>query len=145
MIKLANTLCLDDRSTPQQWLTKARNFYSPLLPTDQNINSVLKNNQELASALVPASQLTCRPGTIHSVKGLEFPAVCVVMTTATKGIIDLLTTDPIGTASEDARKLYVAASRAQNLLAIAVSKAQSGRLKTLLEQFGTITQTTQLS
>jgi hypothetical protein len=46
-----------------------------------------------SSAKAAADPLSSHPvRAIHSVKGMEFPAVCVVMTTATaKGILDALT------------------------------------------------------
>lgn len=66
--------------------------------------------------------------TIHSVKGMEFPAVCVVTTAKTLGgILDFLENgSPVETA-EDARELYVAASRAQKWLVFAVPGSQAGR------------------
>ena len=67
-------------------------------------------------------------------KGMEFPAVCVVLSTATaKGILDYLSTGSPLANSEDARKIYVGASRAERLLAIAAPRSQAERLLRLLE------------
>lgn len=61
--------------------------------------------------------------------GMEFPAICVVMSTSTaKGIIDFLTGDDAAD-NEEARKIYVGASRAQRLLAIALPRTQAPRLR----------------
>ena len=60
---------------------------------------------------------------------MEFPAVCVVTTTSTlKSILDYLETGEPADKSEDARKLYVASSRAEKLLVIAAPKSQANRL-----------------
>jgi ATP-dependent exoDNAse (exonuclease V) beta subunit len=63
---------------------------------------------------------------------MEYPAVCVVTTTTLKGILDFLETGEPTDKAEDARKLYVAASRAEELLVIAAPKSQAERLKTHL-------------
>lgn len=75
--------------------------------------------------------------TIHSVKGLEFPAVCVVTTAATlKGILDFLETGTPMEKAEDARELYVAASRAQKLLVFASPRTQADRFVSHLRKQG---------
>ena len=75
--------------------------------------------------------------TIHSVKGMEFPAVCVVTTARTlKGILDFLENGTPIEKAEDARELYVAASRAQKLLVFAAPKSQANRLCTHLGKQG---------
>jgi len=72
-------------------------------------------------------------------------AVCVVLTPQTaKSIIDfLLEGDPVDSA-EDARKIYVAASRAQRLLVIAVPKSQSIRLRDHIAATGAAVELLQL-
>jgi superfamily I DNA/RNA helicase len=85
-----------------------------LLPPvgDQSINQRLRRNKELAEALSAAAPNGHPARTIHSVKGMEFPAVCVVMSPSTaKRIVDFLTGGGDGD-SEEARKIYVGASRA---------------------------------
>jgi ATP-dependent exoDNAse (exonuclease V) beta subunit len=68
---------------------------------------------------------------------MQFPAVCVVTTASTlKSILDFLETGKPGERAEDARKLYVAASRAQRLLVIAAPKSQAERLGTHLRAQG---------
>lgn len=71
-------------------------------------------------------------------KGLEFPAVCVVLKARTAGpILDVLSgmsTDP--DAVEEAWKIYVAASRAERLLVIAAPKSWAAALKAHLDVDG---------
>jgi DNA helicase II / ATP-dependent DNA helicase PcrA len=49
-----------------------------------------------------------------------------------KGILDFLSAGISVTDNEEARKIYVGASRAQRLLAIAIPKSQASRLVSLL-------------
>jgi hypothetical protein len=57
---------------------------------------------------------------------MEFPAVCVVMSPSTaKGIVDFLATDVANGDNEEARNIYVGASRAQRLLAIALGDGKA--------------------
>ena len=103
----------------------------------KSTNQRLRRNADLGKALscAPTSGLCCY--TIHSVKGMEFPAVCVVMSPRTaKGIIDLLYASHSLADGEDARKIYVGASRAQRLLAIVVPKSQAARMVSLLKATG---------
>ncbi len=63
--------------------------------------------------------------------------MCVVMSPrTTKGILDYLSTGSPDDTSEEARKIYVGASRAQRLLAIAAPKSQAARLVSLLQATG---------
>lgn len=124
-------------ATVASWHDEARRLLAPLLPAGgRSINQRLPRNGDLDKALsvAPASGHAAR--TIHSVKGMEFPAICVVMSTSTaKGIIDFLTGD--GAAdNEEARKIYVGASRAQRLLAIALPRTQAPRLRELMAGMG---------
>jgi hypothetical protein len=98
----------------------------------QTIAQKLKWNDGLHAVLAAVPAATAMPRTIHSVKGMEYPAVCVVTTTTLKGILDFLETGEPTDKAEDARKLYVAASRAEELLVIAAPKSQAERLKTHL-------------
>ena len=67
---------------------------------------------------------------------MEFPAIGVVMSPSTaKGIIDFLTSGVAGD-NEEARKIYVGASRAQRLLAIALPRTQAPRLRDLMAGMG---------
>lgn len=69
---------------------------------------------------------------------MEFPAVCVVTTSATlTGILSFLETGAETNSAEEARKLYVGASRAERLLAFAVPKNHALRVATLLQSSGT--------
>jgi superfamily I DNA/RNA helicase len=97
----------------------------------------LKWNDAVAAALAAVPAATAMPRTIHAVKGMEFPAVCVVTTASTlKNILDYLETGEPTDKVEDARKLYVAATRAEKLLVIAAPKSQADRLATYLRGQG---------
>ena len=73
--------------------------------------------------------------TIHEVKGMEFDAVCVVLTSTTaKSILDHII-DGSSQSAEEARLIYVAASRAKRALMIACPKSQATRLKKHLLKF----------
>jgi len=123
---------------PDAWHVRAKALLEPhLLDGGRSINQILRRNVGLANALAVAPASNPPAKTIHSVKGMEFPAVCVVMTAATaKGILDYLQTGVPTECSEDARKIYVAVSRAQRLLAIATPKSQAARLEGLLAATG---------
>jgi DNA helicase II / ATP-dependent DNA helicase PcrA len=100
---------------------------------DRSINQVLRRHEKLAEALLPPPLHGHSARTIHSVKGAEFPAVCVVLSTAkAKGLIEYLETGTDHTMAEELRKLYVGASRAQRLLAIATRHSQIKKLEKLL-------------
>jgi DNA helicase-2/ATP-dependent DNA helicase PcrA len=133
-------------ATAQGWLDETRRLLEPLLPANGGtIKQKLRWNDGLSAALL-ADQPTGHPArTIHSVKGMEFPAVCVVMTTATaKGILDTLTAGGAGVDNEDARKIYVGASRAERLLVIALPRTQAERLRSLIAGVGAGVVVTQL-
>lgn len=117
-------------ATVEAWHDEARRLLEPLLPANSpSINQRLRRNGELYKALSVAPAIGHPARTIHSVKGMEFPAICVVMSPSTaKGIIDFLTGGAAGD-NEDARKIYVGASRAQRLLAIALPRTQAPRLR----------------
>jgi superfamily I DNA/RNA helicase len=103
----------------------------------QSIAQKLRWNAVLDAALAAVPAATAMPRTIHSVKGMEYPAVCVVTTKPTlKGILYFLETGEPADKAEDARKLYVAASRPQKLLVVAAPKSQADRLKTHLSGQG---------
>lgn len=125
-------------ATVDAWLDEARNLLAPLLPPGgASINQRLRRNADLPKALTWAPPSGHCAHTIHSVKGMEFPAVCVVMSPRTaKGIIDYLSTGSPTASSEEARKIYVGASRAQRLLAIAAPRSQAKRLVSLLDATG---------
>lgn len=139
MLELVRSLrfCQQRHPTPKDWLTHAQNILAPMLPHGVAVTQKLRNHKDLSKALV-APPTSCPPArTIHSVKGLEFPAVCVVMTTQTAGkIIDFLQTGTPQDHEEDARKIYVAASRAERLLAIAIPKGSAARMEAHLASAG---------
>jgi superfamily I DNA/RNA helicase len=111
------------------WLTRARSLLAPSLASSGSIAQKLRKHQALSAILTckPASNLSAR--TIHSVKGMEFPGICVVLSPrACKDLLDYLTTGQPAKSAEAARKVYVAASRAERSLVIAVPKSQGSRL-----------------
>lgn len=124
-------------ATTDAWHDEARRLLAPLLPANgQSINQRLRRNGELVKALSVAPAVSHPARTIHSVKGMEFPAICVVMSPSTaKGIIDFLTGAAAGD-NEEARKIYVGASRAQRLLVIALPRTQAPRLRALMAGMG---------
>ncbi|WP_318764559.1 ATP-dependent helicase [Agrobacterium fabrum] len=132
-------------ATAEAWHYEARRLLEPLLPAGgRSINQRLPRNAELAKALSVAPTSGHAARTIHSVKGMEFPAVCVVMSTSTaKGIIDFLAGDG-AVDNEEARKIYVGASRAQRLLAIALPQTQAPRLRDLIRGTGAMVKLVQL-
>lgn len=141
MLAIAEALRFtDDRfANAEAWLSAARNLLAPLLPAGsaQSINQRLRKNADLGAALSAAEPNGHAARTIHSVKGMEFPAVCVVMSSATaKGIVDFLAGAMPEVDNEEARKIYVGASRAERLLAIAVPRTQAGRLRDLMAGMG---------
>jgi superfamily I DNA/RNA helicase len=140
-LELAEALRFDPEryATADAWLEHARNMLVPFLPADggQSINLRLRRNRDLAKALSKAPHVGHPARTIHSVKGMEFPAVCVVLSTKTaRKILDFLTATDSTTENEEARKIYVGASRAQRLLAIAVPRSQADRLVNHLQSTG---------
>lgn len=132
--------CPQRYATSKAWLTHAQGILAPTLsPGGVPITQRLKYHENLSKSLaLPPS--ACPPArTIHSVKGLEFPAVCVVMTTQTAGeIIEFLEKGALQTHEEDACKIYVAASRAERLLAIAIPKGSAARLGERLTSMGSV-------
>lgn len=117
------------------WLDEAREILKAKLPPggDRSIKQVLKRHEKLAEALLPPPLHGHSARTIHSVKGAEFPAVCVVLSTnRAKGMIEYLETGAPASMAEELRKFYVGASRAQRLLAIATPHTQVKRLEKLL-------------
>ena len=132
IIALANGLHFNQADTVDQWLARARNLIVTGLVVNSTINQRLKGHADLKMALARVPENSSPARTIHAVKGQEFPGVCVVLTTKTAGaIIDLLEGQTLTGADEEARKIYVGASRAERLLAIAVPKSRAARLKTL--------------
>jgi hypothetical protein len=126
-------------ATADAWLGCARRLLEPLLPegTDVSINQRLRRNANLAGALSAAAPNGHPVRTIHSVKGMEFLAVCVVMSPSTaKGIVDFLTGEGRDNDNEEARKIYVGAARAQRLLVIALPRTQAPRLRNLMLGMG---------
>ncbi|WP_334160685.1 ATP-dependent helicase [Achromobacter insolitus] len=118
-----------------EWLEQARDILKVKLPAGggRSIKQVLKRNDLLAEALLPPPTHRHPARTIHSVKGAEFPAVCVVLSTRkAKGTIEHLETGANPAMAEDLRKLYVGASRAQRLLVIAIPHTQIKKLTNLL-------------
>lgn len=137
VIAVANELRYEPGETPDQWLARARISVGADMATGLNVNKRLKSHDNLATALAAAPVDAPPPRTIHSAKGLEFPAVCVVMTSQKAGrIMDYLEGDTTNGADEDARKIYVAASRAERLLVMAIPNNTAGRMHALLTSVG---------
>ena len=133
-LRYGTELCPD----ADAWLARARVLLERHLPTGQSISMRLRRNQDLSAALATPPEGAPSARTIHAVKGMEFPAVCVVMTTKkTSSILDCLESGSSSGSEEEARRLYVAASRAERLLVIAIPKSQAERLVRLFASTGT--------
>jgi DNA helicase II / ATP-dependent DNA helicase PcrA len=140
MLALMDKLRYDPAKQPEcsVWLSTARAVMAPFLAsTAGTIGQELPNHQDLIGVLGAMPLASLVPRTIHSVKGRQFPGVCVVLSPSTcKGIVDYLTTGAPSENAENARKLYVAASRARRLLVIAIPKSQGPRLIAHIEKTG---------
>lgn len=145
IISLANDLAFLKNDTADSWLDRARTLLAPGLRSERSISQRLRKNKDLAGVLSQPPLQASPAHTIHSVKGMEFPAVCVVLTVRSAGgILDHLEGKAADRWEEDARKLYVAASRAQRFLALAVPKSRVSRLRAHLNQAGCRTDLTEL-
>ena len=122
----------------EDWLKRARALLHPNLVGPSSIAQRLRSDKKLAAVLAEAMPTALPAKAIHAVKGLQFPAVCVVLTGKTSGdILNVLTgTESAAKPVEEARKIYVAASRAERLLAIAVPKSRAAALKGVLDSGG---------
>jgi hypothetical protein len=138
IIEIGQKLHLGSGEQPKHWLQRARDLLNSDMVGNSTINQRLRSHAELGNILAEASPTALPARTIHDVKGLEFPAVCVVLTTKTAGgILNVLTGATIDPERvEDARKIYVAASRAERLLTIAVPKSRANTLKAVLDAGG---------
>jgi len=132
--------------TRNEWITRARHALSPFLPAGVvTIAQKLRNQAQLDDILgaIPTPGIKAR--TIHGVKGKEYHAVCVVLTTAkTKRILTYLEEEPDNSMAEEARELYVAASRAKKLLVFACPKSQAKRLTDHISSVGAKVQVTEI-
>lgn len=135
----------DKGNTRQEWVGRAQSQMSPYLAKgSRTIAQKIPNSKSLDDVLGVRPVVGLSSRTIHEVKGKEYPAVCVVMTSSTaKGILDNLETGD-RTMAEQAREIYVAASRAEKLLAIACPKSQVGRLIKHLQSNGAVVELTRL-
>lgn len=111
------------------WLARAKTLLAPHYRDPvKTISQRLRRAEELDGILASPSKTGSPARTIHSVKGLEFPSVCVVLTKNVDKVLDYLESGSPADKAEDSRKIYVAASRAQQLLAFAVPSSRHARL-----------------
>jgi DNA helicase II / ATP-dependent DNA helicase PcrA len=142
IIAVGQALKVSPGESAEDWLARARALLGSNLVGTSSIGQRLRFNDKLGAVLAEVSPTALPAKAIHAVKGLEFPAVCVVLTPRTAGgILDVLD----GTASdadvvEEARKIYVAASRAERLLAMAAPKSRAAKLKSILDVGGHATE-----
>lgn len=120
------------------WHRHAKALLEPLIPVGTpSIAKRLPRNASIPSVLALPLSGALQPKTIHSVKGSEFTAACVVTTPQTfKSILNYLEAGVPLKEAEPARELYVAASRAQRLLAFAAPRSQSTRFLNYLQGAG---------
>lgn len=142
IIALGQALKMSPGESAEDWLKRARTLLGVNLVGTSTIGQRLRFNKTLETVLAEVSPTALPAKAIHAVKGLEFPAVCVVLTSRTAGrVLDVLggtSTDPDNV--EEARKIYVAASRAERLLALAVPKSRAAKLKSILDVGGHATE-----
>lgn len=132
--RLGSQLEYKPGQTITDWISMVRDLLKDGMADGFSISSRLKVVDGLDKILTLSPVNAPASKSIHSAKGLEFPAVCVVLTSRhAKGILDFLIDGVANEMDEQSRKLYVAASRAQQLLVIAIPKSQSKRLKKHLE------------
>ena len=137
VIAIAKELRFDPPETTDQWLNRARGLLAPGFTGGSSIKQRLRTHSALATALARAPVDSPTARTIHSAKGMEFPAVCVVLTSSkVSGILNHLEGQNEMGAEEEARKVYVGASRAERLLTLAIPKAHAARLQALLAGAG---------
>jgi len=142
IIEIASRLKFNAGMDADAWLVKARAMLEPGLVGSGSIGQRLRSSRDLGTALATPPLESHPARTIHSAKGLEFDAVCVVMTSNKTGKILAHLETGAGTLddAEDARKIYVAASRAKRLLVMAVPKSGASKLEGLLNSNGCATQ-----
>jgi DNA helicase II / ATP-dependent DNA helicase PcrA len=142
VIEIASELRFGPGMDATAWLAKARALLEPSLAISARIAQRLKASSHLSAALATPPPESHAARTIHSAKGLEFAAVCVVMTRNKTGKILAHLETGAGSPddSEDVRKIYVAASRAQRLLVMAIPKSAAPKLEALLNSCGCATQ-----
>jgi hypothetical protein len=138
IIALGQALKVFPGESAEDWLKRTRSLLGSNLVGTSTIAQRLKFNEKLVQVLAEVSATALPAKAIHSVKGLEFQAVCVVLTTKTAGAILDVLSGAVSDADtvEEARKIYVAASRAERLLAIATPKSRVSSLKKLLDVGG---------
>lgn len=138
IIAVGQALKVSPGESADGWLKRARALLGSNLVGTSSIGQRLRSNDKLAAVLAEVSPTALPAKAIHAVKGLEFPAVCVVLTVKTAGgILGVLNgTETDTELVEEARKIYVAASRAERLLAIAAPKSRATELKVILDAGG---------
>jgi len=147
-VKILESLKYDvnNGDSRNEWIQRARVQYSTFLPPGgRTISQRLRNEARLEEVLGvgPSTDLVSK--TIHEVKGKEYPTVCIVLTTSSlKSILTHLEEESDEEWAEEARALYVAASRAQQLLVFACPRSQAKRLKDHLEASGAVVETTEI-
>lgn len=128
--------------TRHEWILRARSALNVFLPAGAGgIAQQLRNESKLDEILAKASTTEVQVRSVHEVKGKQYQGICIVLTSATaKGILTHLESEPDESMAEEARVLYVAASRAQKLLVFACPKSQSARLARHISSSGAMVQ-----
>ena len=149
VVSLLRALRFEPATHPnaRAWHNAAKELLAKQLVIDggRSVAQLLPWTAGLDAVLAPTQASSPQPGTIHSIKGLEFPSVCVVTTSPVLGgVLDFLESGEPTDRAEDARKLYVAASRAERLLVIAAPRSQAERLRTHLRGQGAEVSLTEL-
>ena len=129
----------DSFADAEAWLVRARELIEPRLVADVGtIAQRMRRHNGLTEILSGSISNGVRAQTIHFAKGRQFPAVCVVLVPQTFGsILSFLTDGSSPEYAEDTRKIYVAASRAEQLLTFAVPRSRVAGFESLLAVSGT--------
>ncbi|WP_435104354.1 UvrD-helicase domain-containing protein [Arhodomonas sp. AD133] len=139
MLPLIQDLRFDPGSgeTVSTWLERARSALASVLPDNKTPAQHLAKISELEACLCTPESTALTARSIHSVKGEEFPAACLVIGTSwAKKALDFLEKGSSENTAEEVRKLYVGVSRPEQLLMIAVPNSQKERLCGRLSAFG---------
>lgn len=119
----------EEAEDPSAWLARVKAVFEARIDGGRSrlLNRPRENGiSDLKSALIIRDNASCPVSTIHSVKGQQFAAVCVVIPPRNaEELVERLERGQIG---EPERVLYVGLTRGQRIAALAVPEVISERL-----------------
>lgn len=108
IISIGQELRPDLAERADQWLTRARELLGKDLVGSASIATRLKRTDNLGALLSMDQASDIRARSIHDAKGLEFPAMCVVLSPRTGGkIIDVLVGTSTGQKEIEETRKYM--------------------------------------